>query len=218
MLTAAAVACSPSKPISVAMPFACPSEMPSMMSTGIFTIAVGSAAAMSSMEVPPVLLPIMMGPPLARSMRIAKYFSFLILNFSQSMTVLQGFPVAPVCLVTSVLPSILLAYSAALSLGMMCTPPSKPFSLKWPRPRPPARTCVLMTTSSPLKPFAASAASCGVFATASFGTCTPKSVKTPRDWYSCKLRFRLGSAPSNPWPGDTTRRASRAANMPGKWG
>ena len=70
-----------------------------MMSTGVLMMAVGSAAAMScgetafgsrtpgrrhqlprckqrsSMEVPPVLLPIISGPPLARSMRMAKYFS-----------------------------------------------------------------------------------------------------------------------------------------------
>mmetsp|Transcript_32538 Transcript_32538/g.96837 ORF Transcript_32538/g.96837 Transcript_32538/m.96837 type:complete len:213 (-) Transcript_32538:12-650(-) len=197
------------------MSLACFSEMPSMMSTGIFTIAVGSAAAMSSMEVPPVLLPIMMGPPLPRSMRMAKYFSFAIWNLSASITVLQGFPVAPVCFVTSVFPSILSAYSAALSLGMMWTPPWKLFSLKCPRPRPPASTWVLITTSSPARVLAPSAASSAVFATVNFGTCTPKSWKTPRDWYSCRLRCLRETAAGSPRAGTGRRRASRLASMLG---
>mmetsp|Transcript_48349 Transcript_48349/g.140084 ORF Transcript_48349/g.140084 Transcript_48349/m.140084 type:complete len:215 (-) Transcript_48349:2-646(-) len=193
------------------MSLACFSEMPSMMSTGIFTIAVGSAAAMSSMEVPPVLLPIMMGPPLPRSMRMAKYFSVLIWNLSQSMTVLQGLPVAPVCFVTRVFPSIFSAKLAASAFLMMWTPPWKLFSLKWPRPRPPASTCVLMTTSSPFRVLAPSVASSGEFATVNFGTCTPKSAKTPRDWYSCRLKCLLDTPASRPRVGATTR---RAANMP----
>mmetsp|Transcript_105014 Transcript_105014/g.249985 ORF Transcript_105014/g.249985 Transcript_105014/m.249985 type:complete len:203 (-) Transcript_105014:18-626(-) len=168
--------------------------MPSMMSTGVLMMAVGSAAAMSSMEVPPVLLPIMSGPPLARSMRMAKYFSSLMETFSARSTVLLGLPSSPVCLVMSVFPSIFSAISATLDLGTMCTPPWKLFSLKWPRPRPPARTWAFTTTSSPGISLAFSTASVTEKAGRFFGTPTPNFWKMICAWYSCKFKNLLCTA------------------------
>mmetsp|Transcript_51134 Transcript_51134/g.94653 ORF Transcript_51134/g.94653 Transcript_51134/m.94653 type:complete len:228 (+) Transcript_51134:575-1258(+) len=177
MSVPADLACGPTKPMSVAIWTACCSEMPSMMSTGALMMALGSLAAISSMDVPPVLLPIMRGPPLPRSIKMAKYFSVAIETFSAKSNVLFGLPSAPVCLVMSVLPSIFSAVSFTLSLATMCTPPWKLFSLKYPKPRPPAKTCAFTTTSSPGSSVAFCAASSAENAGKFLGTPTPKSAK-----------------------------------------
>mmetsp|Transcript_111096 Transcript_111096/g.293434 ORF Transcript_111096/g.293434 Transcript_111096/m.293434 type:complete len:208 (+) Transcript_111096:314-937(+) len=192
------------------------SVMPVMMSTGILMIAVGSAAAMSSIDVPPTLLPIMRGPPLPRSIRMAKYFSSAMDTFSASSRVLLGLPSAPVCLVTSVFPSIFSANSETLPLGTMCTPPWKPFSLKWPRPLPPASTCAFTTTSSPGMLLAFSTASGTEKAGRFFGTPTPYFWKMICAWYSCRFRNLRCTAPtaggtSPRWAARRPRGAAKAA-------
>ncbi|KAF1773442.1 hypothetical protein GQ600_1003 [Phytophthora cactorum] len=109
----------------------------------------GVASATSSMEVPPAGEATITGPCDARSMRIEKYISRRIQTRSMRKTLATSMPLAPVCLVTSVSPSIFLAKSSACSgLVHMCTPPLKPF-LNVPRPRPPVSACALITTSTP---------------------------------------------------------------------
>lgn len=71
---------------------------------------------------------IISGPPLPRSMRIAKYFSSTMLKRSHSNSVSHGLPASPVCFVISVLPSIFSARSfASALLEAMWTPPSGVF-------------------------------------------------------------------------------------------
>jgi len=97
MRAAASLSWLSAKPICVAIEVAISLFMPSIMSTGILMIAVGSAAAISSIEVPPTLLPIIIGPPLPRSITMAKYFSVAMDTFSASIRVLFGLPFSPVC-------------------------------------------------------------------------------------------------------------------------
>ena len=88
------------------------------MSTGAVTISSGVAAAMSSIDVPPLLLATITGPPDARSMRMDKYSSRRMYTRSVSNTVLHGLPSGPVCLVISWAPSMFLAASStAAALG-----------------------------------------------------------------------------------------------------
>ena len=96
----------------------------------------------------------------------------------------------PDCLVTSVPPSILPAYSATSEVLMTCTPPLSPL-VNVPRPRPPARICDLMTTCSSPIVAAAATASSTVVAGRPKGTLTPFSAMSAAAWYSCRLRFLL---------------------------
>ena len=80
-------------------------------------------------------------------------------------------------------------------LAHTCSPevPSS-LSMNFPRPRPPARIWLLMTTSSSPIFSAASTACWTVWAGMPKGTLTPHSPMILALWYSC--RFRLRTAPT----------------------
>mmetsp|Transcript_2722 Transcript_2722/g.7122 ORF Transcript_2722/g.7122 Transcript_2722/m.7122 type:complete len:212 (-) Transcript_2722:159-794(-) len=138
---------------------ACASVMPTSRSMGTFTIASGFDSARSSIDVPPSAHAITIGRGSGRLSRIEKYISRTRFIFLAIMIVLTGLPAGPDCLVTSVPPSILPAYSATSDVLITCTPPLKPL-VKVPSPRPPARICDLITTSSsPILAAAATASS-----------------------------------------------------------
>mmetsp|Transcript_34497 Transcript_34497/g.116966 ORF Transcript_34497/g.116966 Transcript_34497/m.116966 type:complete len:207 (+) Transcript_34497:568-1188(+) len=153
-----AASLSPETPRPATIASALASVRPATTSMGTLMIFSGDDSARSSMDVPPSAHATTTGPPNARSRRMAKYISLTRFIFSATMTTLTGLPSAPDCLVTSVAPIIFSAYSAVFALSMTCTPPWKPF-VNVPRPRPPARICDLMTTSSPPSSLAAATAS-----------------------------------------------------------
>lgn len=126
------------------------------------------------MLVPPSADPMMMGAAAALSTAIARYISRATLIFSATITLLTGFPSAPVCFVTRECPSIFSATASASPGFTTWTPPESPVAGKLPRPLPPASTCALSTTSSPPPTrFAASFASLAEANTSLRGTVMP---------------------------------------------
>mmetsp|Transcript_17965 Transcript_17965/g.39833 ORF Transcript_17965/g.39833 Transcript_17965/m.39833 type:complete len:232 (+) Transcript_17965:862-1557(+) len=165
-----------SKPNEVARKSAWASVTPTLMSIGCLKMSSGVAAATSSIEVPPAGDAMKIGPPAPRSSMIDTYISLRMYMRSPSITLVQGRPAAPVCLVISCAPSMLDAKRlTSPSLAHMCTPPWKPLS-KWPRPRPPVRTMALITQSfpSPMTSLYFFSASSTLVAMAVFGTGMPK--------------------------------------------
>ena len=172
---------------------ACASVIPSAIEIGTLMIFSGELAARSSIDVPPSEHAMIRGPSVARSSMIAKYISFTSFIFFARSSVSTGLPSGPDCFVTSVCPSILPAYSSTCDVLITCTPPWKPF-LNVPSPRPPARICDLITTSSSPIFAAAATASATDFAAMPIGTFTPFSAMSCALWYSCKFSRR--TAPS----------------------
>ncbi|KAA6417230.1 MAG: malate dehydrogenase [Trebouxia sp. A1-2] len=68
--------------------------------TLIYLLSQRYFSAKSSMLVPPSLQPIIIGPAVERSSKIAKYISFVSCIFAARYNVLTGLPPAPVCFVT----------------------------------------------------------------------------------------------------------------------
>mmetsp|Transcript_1340 Transcript_1340/g.2907 ORF Transcript_1340/g.2907 Transcript_1340/m.2907 type:complete len:236 (-) Transcript_1340:169-876(-) len=164
---------------------ACESVMPWRMSMGILMILSGNFSARSSMLVPPSEQPIMIGPAVLRSSRMAKYISRASFIFFAMYSVFTGFPAGPVCLVTKVPPNICFASSNALSTFAMCTPPCSPL-VNLPRPRPPARIWLLITTSpfSSAIAFRADSTSLILCAGRPSGTLIPNLAISWAPWYS----------------------------------
>mmetsp|Transcript_9824 Transcript_9824/g.27595 ORF Transcript_9824/g.27595 Transcript_9824/m.27595 type:complete len:230 (-) Transcript_9824:35-724(-) len=159
-------------------------------SRGILKIFSGLSSATSSMFMPPQGLATMTGLLVARSRRMATYISLATLKRLATRTELHGFPSSPVCFVMRRAPIIRSARPWTSPVLQRCTPPWKPLS-KDPFPRPPARTCALITTSSTCNALATSAASAGELATLPSGTDTPNFRRRSWLWYSWMLSCRL---------------------------
>mmetsp|Transcript_798 Transcript_798/g.1874 ORF Transcript_798/g.1874 Transcript_798/m.1874 type:complete len:244 (+) Transcript_798:909-1640(+) len=194
---------------------ACAVVRPASRLIFILMIFSGCDSARSSMEVPPSLHAMIMGPALARSNRIAKYISFTSFSFCATSSVSTGLPAAPVCFVTRVCPNILRLSASASPTGTMCTPPRSPL-VKLPKPRPPANTW-LFTTTCPLSPpsfLAAADTSSGVRHAMPGGTRTPYLAMSSELWNSWMFRRRIcwscwaGAAAAD----RTTPRALRVAD------
>ena len=115
---------------------------PSPGSTAILMILSGVVSATSSMSMPPASLTMTTGPRAAPSVTMPTYSSRSMSRGSSTSTASTGTPSGPVWKVTSLVPSIPPAASAA-SAGdeTILIPPALP--------RPPAWTCALTTAPPP---------------------------------------------------------------------